>query len=511
MPTLIPILGDQLSFHLASLADADRADSILLMMEVAEEAGYVRHHKAKIALILSAMRHHAAALRAAGWQVDYIRLDDPENSGSFTGEVARAIARHSPDRIIITEPGEWRLLAAIEAWETLFGIPVSIREDSRFIASHALFNAWADDGRKQLRMEYFYRLMRRETGLLMEGDQPAGGQWNFDAENRRPAREAPVPPAQPRHEPDAVTREVLTLVATRFTEHPGSIDHFAFAVTREQAEAQMLWFLNYALPGFGDWQDAMLTGEPFLWHSLLSPALNIGLIDPLELCRAVESAWRAGRVPINAAEGFIRQIIGWREYVRGIYWREGPHYVERNHLHARRPLPDFYWTGATDLNCLGQALRQTLDHGYAHHIQRLMITGNFALIAGIDPHALHQWYLAIYVDAFEWVEAPNTIGMSQFADGGLLGSKPYAAGGAYVNRMSDYCRDCRYDVKQRTGPQACPLNALYWDFLVRNRETIGGNPRLAMPYSSWDRFDGATQNKIRNSASAFLAKLEGSP
>ncbi len=511
MPTLIPILGDQLSFHLASLADADRADSILLMMEVAEEAGYVRHHKAKIALILSAMRHHAAALRAAGWQVDYIRLDDPENSGSFTGEVARAIARHSPDRIIITEPGEWRLLAAIEAWETLFGIPVSIREDSRFIASHALFNAWADDGRKQLRMEYFYRLMRRETGLLMEGDQPAGGQWNFDAENRRPAREAPVPPAQPRHEPDAVTREVLTLVATRFAEHPGSIDHFAFAVTREQAEAQMPWFLNHALPGFGDWQDAMLTGEPFLWHSLLSPALNIGLIDPLELCRAVESAWRAGRVPINAAEGFIRQIIGWREYVRGIYWREGPHYVERNHLHARRPLPDFYWTGATDLNCLGQALRQTLDHGYAHPIQRLMITGNFALIAGIDPHALHQWYLAIYVDAFEWVEAPNTIGMSQFADGGLLGSKPYAAGGAYVNRMSDYCRDCRYDVKQRTGPQACPLNALYWDFLVRNRETIGGNPRLAMPYRSWDRFDGATQNKIRNSASAFLAKLEGSP
>ncbi|MBX9728203.1 MAG: cryptochrome/photolyase family protein, partial [Sphingopyxis sp.] len=430
MPTLIPILGDQLSFDLASLADADRADSILLMMEVAEEGGYVWHHKAKIALILSAMRHHAEALRAAGWHVDYIRLDDPENSGSFTGEVARAIARHDPGRIIITEPGEWRVLAAIEAWEALFGIPVSIREDSRFIASHALFNGWADDGRKQLRMEYFYRLIRRETGLLMEGDQPAGGQWNFDAENRRPAREAPLPPAQPRHEPDAITREVLALVATRFAEHPGSIDHFAFAVTREEAEAQMLWFLRHALPGFGDWQDAMLTGEPFLWHSLLSPALNIGLIDPLELCRAVESEWRAGRVPINAAEGFIRQIIGWREYVRGIYWREGPHYMESNHLDARRPLPDFYWTGATDLNCLAQALHQTLDHGYAHHIQRLMITGNFALIAGVDPHALHRWYLAIYVDAFEWVEAPNTIGMSQFADGGLLGSKPYAAGGA---------------------------------------------------------------------------------
>lgn len=506
--TLIPILGDQLSFTLSSLADADPASCVLLMMEVAEETRYVRHHKAKIALILSAMRHHAEALRSAGWTVDYVRLDDADNSGSFTGEVARAIERHSADRIVITEPGEWRVMAAIESWETLFGMPVAIREDSRFIASHALFNDWASDGRKQLRMEYFYRRMRRATGLLMDGDDPVGGRWNFDADNRKPGKQAPPPPPMPRYTPDAITTEVLALVEHRFADHPGSLAQFAFPVTAQEADAQQRWFLAHALPQFGDWQDAMVIGEPFLFHSLLSPALNLGLIDPLALCHAVEAEFRAGRVPLNAAEGFIRQIIGWREYVRGIYWREGPDYVRRNHLRATRPLPGWYWTGETDLNCLRQAINQTLDHGYAHHIQRLMVTGNFALIAGIDPHALHEWYLQIYVDAYEWVEAPNTIGMSQFADGGLLGSKPYAAGGAYIDRMSDYCGACRYDVKQRTGPGACPLNALYWDFLIRNRDALGSNVRLAMPFRSWDKFDVATQQKIRDSAASFLAKLD---
>ena len=508
MTTLIPILGDQLSFALSSLAGADPNETILLMMEVAEETTYVRHHKAKIALILSAMRHHAAGLREAGWTVDYIRLDDPDNSGSFTGEVARAIQRHTPDRIVITEPGEWRVLAAIEAWETLFGIPVDIREDRRFIASHAAFNDWANDGRKQLRMEFFYREMRRATGLLMDGSKPVGGQWNYDADNRKPGKQAPPPPAMPRYEPDAITREVLDLVETRFADHPGSLAHFAFPVTAADAEAQQVWFLNHALPRFGDWQDAMVTGQPFLFHSLLSPSINLGLLDPLQLCHAVEAEYRAGRVPLNAAEGFIRQIIGWRDYVRGIYWREGPDYVHRNHLAAKRPLPGWYWSGDTDLNCLSQAIHQTLDYGYAHHIQRLMVTGNFALIAGLDPHQLHEWYLEIYVDAYEWVEAPNVIGMSQFADGGLLGSKPYAAGGAYIDRMSDYCRACRYDVKQRTGSDACPLNALYWDFLIRNREKLGGNVRLAMPYRSWDKFDVAMQQEIRDSAATFLAKLD---
>jgi deoxyribodipyrimidine photolyase-related protein len=345
----------------------------------------------------------------------------------------------------------------------------------------------------------------------MDGDQPVGGQWNYDADNRKPGKSAPPPPVPLRFAADVITSDVLALVASRFADHPGSLNQFHWPVTTGDAAAQMNWFLTYALPRFGDFQDAMLTGEPVLWHSLLSPAINSGLIDPLALCHAVEAEYRAGRAPLNAAEGYIRQIIGWREYVRGLYWREGPGYVRRNHLGATRALPGFYWTGDTDMNCMAQALGQTLDTGHAHHIQRLMVTGNFALIAGIDPYQVHLWYLEIYVDAYEWVEAPNVIGMSQFADGGLLGSKPYASGGAYIDRMSDYCRACRYDVKQRTGPDSCPFNALYWDFLARNRPALGSNVRLALPYKGWDRFDAATQKEIRSSAASFLAKLDAAP
>ena len=505
--TLIPILGDQLSPGIASLRGMDPATAIILMMEVAEETDYVAHHKAKIALIFAAMRHHAAALTAAGWTVDYVRLDDADNTHSFTGEVARAIARHSPAQIVVTEPGEWRVRGAIDAWQSLFGLPVEIREDDRFICTHATFDAWAE-GRKALRMEFFYRDMRRATGLLMEGDKPAGGAWNYDAENRQRAPRDLMMPRPLAFTPDAATADVLALVAARFADHPGSLDHFAFAVTAADAAAQMAHFLDHALASFGDYQDAMLTGEPYLWHALLSPYLNLGLIDPLTLCRAVEAKWRAGAVPLNAAEGFIRQIIGWREYVRGIYWREGPDYVHRNQLKATRALPDFYWTADTAMHCLAQAVGQTLELGYAHHIQRLMVTGNFALLIGADPHAVHLWYLAVYVDAYEWVEAPNVVGMSQFADGGLLASKPYVASGAYINRMSDYCASCRYDVKAKTGPDACPFNALYWDFLARNRDALGKNVRLAMPYRNWDRFDAATQHEYRASAAAFLAKLD---
>ena len=508
MTTLIPVLGDQLSMALASLQRADAATAIILMVEVAEEASYVPHHKRKIAYILSAMRHHAAALSATGWQVDYVALDDPDNSGSLTGEVARAIARHAPDEIVVTAAGEWRVAAMIDSWETLFGLPVEICADTRFIASLDEFATWAA-GRKQLRMEFFYRDMRRKTGLLMDGDKPVGGAWNFDSENRKPAPRDPAMPRPLSFPPDAITQAVIALVAARFSDHPGSIDGFDFAVTRADALAQQAHFLHHALPRFGDYQDAMLSGEPFLWHSLLSPYLNSGLLDPLDLAQAVEARFRDGDVPINAAEGFIRQIIGWREYVRGIYWHQGPGYADRNFLDARRPLPDFYWTGDTDMHCLSQAIGQTLDLAYAHHIQRLMITGNFAMLIGADPVAVHQWYLAVYADAYEWVELPNTLGMSQFADGGLLASKPYAASGAYINRMSDYCGHCRFDVKQRTGPDACPFNALYWDFLARNAEKLGSNQRLAMPYRNWAKMTEKTRVELRTSAASFLERLDG--
>ncbi|GAA0473929.1 cryptochrome/photolyase family protein [Parasphingorhabdus litoris] len=505
--TLIPILGDQLSWNMSSLAGQEKDRSVLLMMEVEAEATYVKHHKAKIAYIFSAMRHHAETLRSRGWTVDYVKLDDPDNSGSFTGEIARACERYTIDSIRITEAGEWRIMAMIENWQDQFDIPVTICPDDRFIATHKEFDDWAE-GKKQLRMEFFYREMRRKTGLLLDEDgKPEGGKWNYDAENRKPAQSDLMMPKPIRFDPDEITQEVMELVAEKFADHPGSLDHFHFAVTHEEALRQRRQFLDHALAQFGDYQDAMLTGEPFLWHSILSPYINSGLLDPLELCQEVADLYADGKVPLNAAEGFIRQIIGWREYVRGIYWREGPDYAERNFLDARRPLPEFYYTGDTDMLCLSEAIGQTLDLSYAHHIQRLMITGNFALIAGIDPHAVHIWYLEVYADAYEWVELPNTLGMSQFGDGGIIASKPYASSGNYINKMSDHCTSCRYDVKQRMGKKACPFNALYWDFLARNEEKLAKNNRLAMPYRIWNAMDSDVQKQLRDGAQAFLERL----
>ncbi|MEP2103670.1 MAG: cryptochrome/photolyase family protein [Parasphingorhabdus sp.] len=505
--TLIPILGDQLSWDISSLADQEKDRSVLLMMEVDAEATYVKHHKAKIAYIFSAMRHHAAALREGGWTVDYVTLDDPDNSGSFTGEIARACERHAIDSIRITEAGEWRVMTMIENWQDQFDVPVTICPDDRFIATHQEFDDWAE-GKKQLRMEFFYREMRRKTGLLLDDDgKPEGGKWNYDAENRKPAQSDLMMPKPIRFAPDEITKEVIEMVAEKFADHPGSLEHFHFAVTREEALQQRRQFLDHALAQFGDYQDAMLTGDPFLWHSILSPYLNSGLLDPLDLCQEVADLYADGKAPLNAAEGFIRQIIGWREYVRGIYWHEGPDYAGRNFLDAQRPLPDFYYTGDTDMLCLSEAIGQTLDLSYAHHIQRLMITGNFALIAGVDPHAVHIWYLEVYADAYEWVELPNTLGMSQFGDGGIIASKPYASSGNYINKMSDHCASCRYDVKQRMGKKACPFNALYWDFLARNEEKLENNNRLTMPYRIWHAMDGDVQQQLRTEAQAFLERL----
>ena len=507
MAALRFVLGDQLTPQLSALVDGDSANDVVLMVEVADETTYVPHHRKKIAFILSAMRAFAEELRQAGWTVDYVTLDDPANTGSFTGELMRAVERHRPDLVVATEAGEWRVRRMQADWHDILDLPLSVREDDRFICSGPDFAAWAKD-RKQPRMEHFYRHIRRVTGLLLEGDQPVGGRWNCDAETRRPARAALFMPLPLGVEPDATTREVLDLVAKRFPDNFGALEPFWFPVTRSDAERAVETFLADALPRFGDYQDAMLVGQPFLYHSLLSPLINVGLVDPLTLCRRAEAEYLAGRAPLNAVEGFIRQIIGWREYVRGIYWLGMPGYVESNALNAKRPLPAMYWSADTDMSCMAASIGQTRDEAYAHHIQRLMVTGNFALIAGIDPHQLHEWYLAVYVDAYEWVEAPNTIGMSQFADGGWLGSKPYASSGAYIDRMSDYCGSCRYDVKRRAEKGACPFNALYWDFLTRHRGRFEENPRMAQMYRTYDRFSQDQRDAIAARAGAFLAHVD---
>jgi deoxyribodipyrimidine photolyase-related protein len=505
--TLRLILVDQLTPGVPLLAEGDRARDVVLMVEAADETTYVPHHKKKIAFILSAMRAFARELRAGGWRVDYVKLDDPENTGSFTAELARAVARHRPDRIATMEAGEHRVLAMQRSWQAELGVQTNILPDPRFLCSKEQFAAWAE-GRKSLRMEYFYREMRRKTGLLMEGDKPAGGQWNFDLDNRKGPPGALMLPTPFRAEPDAETRAVIAMVKTRFAANFGDAEPFWFPVTREGAQEAAAQFMRDALPQFGDYQDAMIAGHKFLFHSVLSPLINVGLLDPLALCRLAEAEWRAGRAPLNAVEGFIRQIIGWREYVRGIYWGQGPDYLRSNALAASRPLPAMYWTAKTRMACMSAAIGQTKTDAYAHHIQRLMVTGNFALLAGINPHELHEWYLAVYADAFEWVEAPNTIGMSQFADGGFLASKPYAASGAYIDRMSDYCEACRYKVAEKSGPNSCPFNALYWDFLTRHRARFEGNPRMAQMYRTYDNIKPETRAAMTARATGFLKLID---
>lgn len=420
--------------------------------------------------------------------------------------VTMCVVPPEPLRIVVTEPAEWRVSRMVEGWHDLFSIPVTILPDDRCLCSRAAFAAWAA-GRKQLRMEYFYRDMRRRTGLLMDGDRPAGGKWNFDSENRKAANVDLFMPCPRACLPDALTQEVLALVEARFGDHFGDLAPFWFSVTRVEAEAAFAAFVDRALPFFGDYQDAMLEGQPFLYHSVIAQYLNCGLLDPLQVCRRAEAAYRAGKAPLNAVEGFIRQIVGWREYVRGIYWLKMPGYERSNFFDHTRPLPGFYWTAETGMACVKAAVTQTREQAYAHHIQRLMVTGNFAMLAGVDPHELHEWYLSVYADAYEWVELPNTVGMSQFADGGLLASKPYAASGAYIDRMSDYCGSCRYDVKQRTGPQACPFNAPFWSFISRHRDRIGRNPRVAQMVRTYDRFTAAEQQRIGASSAQFLAGL----
>ena len=508
MKTLRFILGDQLSRSISSLEGCDRNHDIILMAEVSREAAYVRHHKQKIALVLSAMRHFALGLEDEGFRVDYVRLDDKDNTDSFSGELKRAFSRHGAARIVVTEPGEWRVLELMQSWEKDLGIPVEILQDDRFLASRSEFEAWAS-GRKSLRMEFFYREMRRKTGWLMDGDKPQGGRWNYDAKNRKSLPRGLALPERLRFEPDQITREVMDLVAAEFSSHFGELETFAWPVTRQEALDALAHFTEDCLPGFGDYQDAMKSGADFLFHSLVSPCLNLGLLEAREVCEVVLAVHDEGHAPLAATEGFLRQVLGWREFVRGLYWMHMPDYGASNFLDANRALPGFYWSAETPMNCLAQTVEATRRNAYAHHIQRLMVTGNFALLAGIDPAEVEEWYLAVYADAYEWVELPNTHGMALFADGGLMASKPYAASGAYINRMSDYCAGCAFDPKKRSGEGACPFNFLYWYFLICNEDRLRSNPRMGLSYRNLDRLDEDQRGRITRQANSFLDSLTG--
>ncbi len=502
--TLVVVLGDQLELEAAAFDGFDAAQDAVWMAEVAEESTYVWSGKPRIALFLAAMRHFGRALRNAGRPLHYRSLDDAGNCGSLAAELQAAIKELKPRRLVMTAPGDWRVWQSLVAVAEAAGLALEVCEDRHFYTTVREFSVHAQ-GRKALRLEYFYREQRRRHGVLMNDGQPEGGRWNFDTDNREAfGPDGPVDvPARASFAPDALTREVIALVNARFAQHPGNLDSFAWPVTREQALLSLHSFIKERLPLFGRYEDAMWPGEPWLYHSHLSAALNLKLLNPREVVQAAEAAYHAGRAPLRSVEGFIRQILGWREFVRGIYWTHMPGYAERNALDAQQALPAWYWSGQTDMACLREALLQTLHHGYAHHIQRLMVTGLFALLLGVRPQKVHAWYLAVYVDAVEWVELPNTLGMSQYGDGGLMASKPYVATGKYIQRMGGPCAGCRYDPALREGERACPYTTLYWDFLMRHEPLLLKNPRMALQVKNVARLSDAQRQAVTQRAQAI--------
>jgi deoxyribodipyrimidine photolyase-related protein len=502
---LIVVLGDQLDREASVFDGFDATQDAVWMAEVAEESTHVWSSRQRTTLFLSAMRHFAQALRDDGLPLHYRCLNDEASTGTLAGELSATLLTLKPLRVLLVEPGDWRVGQALRDAVAGAGVALELREDRHFMCSTAEFAQHAR-GRKQLRMEYFYREMRRRHGVLIAEDgEPEGGAWNFDAENREAfGRDGPGFVPEPlRFAPDAITQDVMALVNSRLAAHPGSNASFGWPVTREQALQVLARFISERLELFGRFQDAMWPGQPWLYHAHIASSLNLKLLNPREVIAAAVAAWRQGRAPLPAVEGFVRQILGWREYVRGIYQLKMPAYGELNELEAQEDLPAWYWTGRTDMHCLRDALTQTLEHGYAHHIQRLMVTGLYALMLGVQPRQVHAWYLAVYVDAVEWVELPNTLGMSQHADGGLMASKPYVATGKYIERMGDHCRGCRYRPGERTGERACPFTTLYWDFLGRHEARFAAHPRMALQVKNLQRIAPDERLAISERAAAI--------
>ncbi len=504
---LILVLGDQLDRDSAVFDDFDPAHDAVWMAEVDHEATQVWSTQARIAMFLAAMRRFRDELRARGWTVHYRALGD-HAAPSLEQALAEDLARLQPAKVLAVRPGEWRLAQSLPAAVQAAGVRWVERPDRHFYLDGDDFAAWAGT-RRELRMEFFYRWMRKREGVLMQGGQPLGGRWNFDADNREAfdARGPGLRPAPASFPPDATAREVLALVSQRFAAHPGSLRDFDWPLDPAQARAALADFIRHRLPLFGRFQDAMWEGEPWLYHSRLSAAMNLKLIGPREVVQAAVRAGEDGRAPLAAVEGFVRQVLGWREFVRGVYWRRMPAMLDENALQADLPLPGFYWTGDTEAACLRDALRQTLDRGYAHHIQRLMVLGLFALLLGVRPREIHAWFLAVYVDAVEWVELPNVLGMSQYADGGRMTSKPYVASGKYIQRMSNHCAGCRFRPDQATGPAACPFTTLYWDFLERHEARFARHPRTALQWRNLARRPAHERAAVRAQAQALRASL----
>jgi deoxyribodipyrimidine photolyase-related protein len=497
------ILGDQLHEDHPALAKADRKNDRVLFIESRLRSSQVSYHQLKLVLIFSAMRHRAEALREDGWQVDYVELKE-----NFSVALHDHIRQHKPSIILMQEPSQYAFRQRLPGISRQLGVPIEALPTNQFLVPEADFKEWASD-KRHLQMEHHYRRVRRELGILMDKEgEPVGGVWNFDPDNRQTAAafaksRLRVPPP-PKAEPDALTKKVIAMVRREFSDHPGDARDFWLPVTSVESKAWLKHFITHRLEHFGPWEDMMQTGEPTLFHSVLTPMLNIGLLHPRECVDAAVAAYNKGAAPLASVEGFVRQIIGWREFINGVYWHRMPGYEELNALDAQRPLPKWIYTGETEMNCLHEVITQVVRTGYNHHIQRLMVLGNFFLLGGFAPAAVYRWYLEMYVDAHDWVMAANVIGMVLHADGGYMATKPYAAGAAYIHRMSNYCEGCRYKPNVRTGPDACPFNYLYWNFYAQHERRFAQNPRVGMMLKTWEKKSSAEKAEIRRDAEAFL-------
>ena len=501
MPTAW-ILEDQLSPTLLNLRE--NADLPVLMIESRTAWREWPYHKRRLAFLAGAMRHFADELKTAGRDVHYYPLKARGYKDSLTA-IRQHVKKVKDNELWLTRPTDYHTQAWIDTLPKKLGVTIRYFPNRLFLTDREHFAKWARG--KKVIMETYYRRMRKEHELLMEedGKSPEGGSWNFDKMNRKPAKGLDLTfPKPPSFEPDAITKQVLKDVEREFPDHPGDTSGFDLPVSRDDAHAAVKDFLKNRLPLFGDYEDAMLTGERVLYHSLISPVLNAGLVNPVALAKAVERDYRKGKVPINAAEGFIRQIIGWREFVYGIYWTYMPEYRDRNQRGDSRPLPDFLWDGDTDLHCLKESVSAVVEEAYSHHIQRLMVICNFATLAGLDPQKMADWFLAMYIDSHDWVVTPNVVGMAMNSDHDTIATKPYVSTASYINKMSDYCGHCRYDPKQRTGEAACPFNYLYWTFLDDRRDEYAKNPRMRTVLSNIDRFGEATMKQMHEQRKQFV-------
>jgi deoxyribodipyrimidine photolyase-related protein len=505
--TLRLILGDQLNENHSWFQQPDPHVTYVLM-EIRQETDYVMHHIQKVAAFFAAMRSFAERLKDMGHRVVYLRLDDDENRQTLAENIVKLLKSQKTTRFEYMLPDEHRL--DLQLREVMKSLPVSWRavDTEHFLTQrHDLEEFFA--GKKRYLMESFYRWLRKRCNVLMEGGKPSGGKWNYDRKNRE-AYDPQVPVPQPLLFNNDVSGIVRILrkkkVATIGEIQP---ERFIWPIDRDQSAALLKSFIHDFLPAFGTYQDAMSRRNWHLFHSRLSFALNAKMLHPKEVMDAAIGAWekKPSIIGIQQIEGFVRQILGWREYMRGIYWTLMPDLAQTNYFDHRAALPDFYWTGNTRMNCLRAAIGQSLKHAYAHHIQRLMVTGNFALLAGVDPDAVDEWYLGIYIDAIQWVELPNTRGMSQYADGGRIATKPYISSAKYLHAMSDYCDTCEYKWRQRTGETACPFNSLYWGFFNRHRKRLQNNPRVGMMYRTWDRMDRGEKKRVLAQADHYREKL----